>query len=97
MKIVDKMKIVDTGRFTQSEREALASFLFYVKRYMCSNCVAIRYKDDPSINSAKMCMECKMRKSYQKLSVAFEIEAEKDFPISWDTEGEENVASESKP
>lgn len=90
-------RIVDTGRFTSEEREALASFLFYVKRYMCSNCVAIRYKDDLRINSAKMCMECKMRKAYMKLSIAFEIGAEKDFPISWDTEGEENVASESRP
>lgn len=88
---------IDTGRFTREEREALASFLFYVKRYMCSNCIAIKYKDDSRINSAKMCMECKMRKAYQKLSVAFEIAAEKDFPISWDTEGEENVASKDRP
>ena len=67
------------NNFSIEEREALASFLFYVKEMMCNVCGGKKF----DISAQEYCEKCKMIKSYRRLAQAMEVAAENSIPLSF--------------
>lgn len=83
---------IDTGRFTREEREALASFLSNVQKFLCNSCVVTV---NPYVDQRHICNDCGMIKSWRKLVSVMERANEDSIPLS--NGGDKNVTSKDRP
>lgn len=83
---------IDTGRFTREEREALASFLSNVQKFLCNSCVVTV---NPYVDQRHICNDCGMIKSWRKLVSVMEKANENSIPLS--NGGDRDVTNKDRP